>query len=180
MGCVEITDPTGGKWIVFRQVAAWRRKSRVTWAWELMGPGLVNEFVVVVGIPVLVLTVILLVLALVELALLLVAWPVALLLRATKVTSWRIVVVNTARPVAVEEETGKVWLRQARFSTTVLKVQTMAGSARLRDAIAEHVRQGGDVMDPVVGQWLATERGKVVSRETKPDPEPAKPKTKPA
>lgn len=128
-----------------------------------------------IAIPFLALALILLALALVELALLLLAWPVVLLLRATKVTGSRVVVVNTAKPVGVEQKTGKVLLRQGRFSTTVLEVETMAGSVRFRDAVAEHVRRGGTVMDPVVGQWLAAERGKLVSRETKPDPEPVKP-----
>jgi hypothetical protein len=86
-----------------------------------------------IAIPFLVLALVLLALALVELALLLLVSPVALLLRAMKVTGWRVVVVNTAKPVAVEEKTGKVWVAQARFSTTVLEVGTMAGNVRLRD-----------------------------------------------
>jgi len=151
------------------------------WAWEAMPTGLGSDPIsAAIAIPFLVLAAILLVLALGELVLLLLAWPVALLLRAMKVTGWRVVVVNTAKPVAVEEKTGNVVLKEGRFSTTVLEVETMAGGVRLRDAIAEHVRRGGNVMDPVVGQWLAVERGKLVSRETKPDPEPVRPKTKPA
>ena len=175
---VKITDPVGGKWTVVRQVGAWRRKSRMTWALEMMPSGLGSDPIsAAIAIPFLVLALILLALALVELTLLLLAWPVALLLRAIKVTGWRVAVLNTAKPVGVEEKTGKVLLRQSRFSTTVLEVETMAGGVRLRDAIAEHVRRGGDVMDPVVGQWLAAERGKLVSRETKPDP--VRPKTEP-
>ncbi|TCO59711.1 hypothetical protein [Actinocrispum wychmicini] len=178
---MKITDPVGGKWTVGRQVGAWPRLSRAMWALEVMPSGLGNDPIsAVIAIPFFALALILLALALVELALLLVAWPVALLLRAVKVIGSRVVVVNTAKPVGVWEKTGKVRLRQDRFSTTVLEVETMAGSVRLRDAIAEHVRQGGDVMDPVVGQWLTAERGKVVSRRTKPDPEPVKPKTEPA
>jgi hypothetical protein len=180
-GRVEITDPVGGRWMVVRQVGAWRRKSRVAWVFEVWPSPVFNDLAsLVVGIPALVLALIVLALALVELALLLVVWPVALLPRAIRVMGWRVIVMNTAKPVGVEEKTGAVLLRQARFSTTVLRVETMAGSVRLRNAIAEHLHQGGDVMDPVIGQWLADERGKVVLRETKPNPEPVKPKTEPA
>lgn len=180
-GRVKITDPMGGSWMVDLQVGAWRRESRLTWAWRMMpsGPGN-GPISTAIAIPFLVVALILLALALVELALLLLTWPVVLLLRATKVTGWRVVVVHTAKPVAVEEKTGKVWLRHGRFSTTVLEAETMAAGMRLRDAIAEHVSQGGDVMDPVVGQWLEAERGRIVARETKPDSEPDKPKTEPA
>jgi hypothetical protein len=147
----------------------------VKWAWEMLPTGLGSDPIsAAIAIPFLVLAAALLVLALVELLLLLLAWPVALLLRATKVTGWPVVVVNTARPVGVDEKTGKVLLRHHRFSTTVLAVESKAGGERLRDAIAEHLRRGGDVMDPVVGQWLAVERGRLVARETKPDPKRAK------
>ncbi|WP_143229394.1 hypothetical protein [Actinophytocola xanthii] len=150
------------------------------WAFEVMDPGLADELVLLIGIPALALTLVLLVLALVELALLLVTLPVVLLLRAMRVIGWGVVVVHTAPPVAVEKETGSVRLRRSRFSTTVLQVGTLAGSARLRGAIAEHLRQGGDVTDPVVDQWLADEHGTVVSREPTLAPEPDKPTTKPA
>jgi hypothetical protein len=177
---VKITDPEGGSWLVVRQVGAWLRETRVGWAWRMMPSGLgFGPVSAAIAIPFLVLALVLLALALVELALLLLVSPVALLLRAMKVKGWRVVVVNTAKPVAVEEKTGKVWVAQARFSTTVLEVETMAGSVRLRDAIAEHVRQGGDVMDPVVGQWLEAERGRLVSRETKHTSEPDEPTSEP-
>lgn len=142
----------------------------MTWAWEMLPTGLGSDPIsAAIAVPFLALAAILLVVALVELVLLLLAWPVVSLLRVMKVTGWRVVVVNTAQPVGVEEKTGKVLLKQGRFSTTVLEVETAAGGVRFRDAVAEHVRRGGGVMDPVVGQWLAVERGKLVSRETKPD-----------
>ncbi|HEX6355151.1 hypothetical protein [Actinophytocola sp.] len=170
---MKITDPMGGTWLVVRQVGAWRRESRVGWAWRMMPKRLSNDPVwYAISMFFLVIALILLALALVELALLLLATPVALLLRVTKVTGWRVVVLNTAKPVAVEEKTGTVLMRHARFSTTVLEVETMAGSERLRDAIADHLSQGGDVMDPVVSEWLAAERGKLVLRETKRGSEP--------
>lgn len=151
------------------------------WAFEVMPTGLGNDPVsAVIAIPFFAVALVLLAVALVELALLLVAWPVVLLLRAIKVMGSRVVVVNTAKPMEITEKTGKPRLKLGQWATTVLEVETMAGSVRLRDAIAEHLRQGGGVMDPVVGQWLAAERGKLISHKTKPDPQPAKPKPEPA
>jgi hypothetical protein len=175
---VEITDPAGGKWTVVRQVGVWRRKSRAMWAVEVMPGGLGNDPVsAVIAIPFFALALILLALAL---ALLFVAWPVALLLRAIRVTGSRIVVVNTVKLGEVGAKPGKARLRHGRFRVTVLEAGTMAGRVRVRDAVAEHVRRGGDVMDPVVGRWLAAERGRLVSHRTKPDPHPVKPETEPA
>ena len=151
------------------------------WAVEVMPSGLGNDPVsAVIAIPFFALALILLALALVELALLLVAWPVVLLLRAIRVTGSRVVVVNTAKIDEAGAKAGKARLTLGRFSVTVLETRTMAGSVRIRDAVAEHVRRGGDVMDPVVGQWLAAERGKLVSHRARPDPQPVKPETEPA
>lgn len=178
---MEITDPSGNMWKVVRQVGAWRRKSRVSWAFEVMPFGGLTDGVIsaVIGLSGMVVALILVGIALVELSLLIVTWPVALLLRATRATGWRVIVQNTARPVEIEEKTGSVRLRRARFSRTVLQAETMAGAVRLQDAIAEHLRQGGDVLDPVVDQWLEAERGKVVSHEAKPTTNPVTPKTEP-
>ena len=178
---MKITDPTGGKWTIVRQVGAWRRKSRAMWALEVMPVGLGNDPVsAVIAIPFFALALVLLALALVELALLLLAWPVVLLLRAIRVTGSRIIVVNTAKLDEAGARPGRARLKHGQFSVTVLETETMAGSARIRNAVAEHVRRGGDVMDPVVGQWLAAERGKLVSHRTKPDPRPVKPEKEPA
>ncbi len=87
------------------------------WAVEVMPGGLGNDPVSpVIAIPFFALALILLALALVELALLLVVWPVALLLRAIRVTGPRIVVVNTAKLDEVAAKPGTARLRHGRFS----------------------------------------------------------------
>jgi hypothetical protein len=81
--------------------------------------------VVVVGIPILLLTLVLLVLALVELALSFVAWPVVLSLRATEVIGWRVIVVNTANPWGPRRGPARAG------AATALIAASQAGGGRL-------------------------------------------------
>lgn len=178
---MKLTDPTGAKWTVTRQVGAWRRRTRAMWALEVLPGGLGDDVIsLIIAIPFLALAAILLACALIELAAMLIALPVVLLLRALNIVGSKVVVVNTAKPIGVWPKSGKIRLRYDQFSITVLEVESAAASVRLRDAIAEHLRRGGDVMDHIVGQWLAVERGRLASRVVKPDPVPPALKAEPA
>lgn len=124
----------------------WRRRTRVWRFATALASGRAGEMLL--AVPFLLLAPI----AIVELIAEIVLWPIAALARVIRVRGHYLVIEESYRRDDVEYQRRRITLRLP------------AGKAvkRLRTQLITHVRQGGRAGDPIVGQWLATEQGRVV------------------
>lgn len=133
---------------VRRNQFLWRRRLSVLDCLDGLGGG--NDIItLIVSLPGLALAAV----AMVELLLAILLLPVAFVARAA---TW----IPTD---IIAEESLRTGEHAATERKLVLRLPTTASARRFLDALAPHVRRGGRLGDPLVGQWFAHERGKVAT-----------------
>lgn len=145
---MRVTVPIDYTLNISRNHFLWRRRLRDLDCLDGLGGG--NDIItLIVSLPGLALAAI----AMVELLLAIVLLPVALIARAA---TW----IPTDLIAAENFRTGEHSSTEREF---VLRLPTSTAARRFVGALTPHVRRGGRLGDPLVGQWFAQERGRIAA-----------------